>query len=136
MKLVKESLNFERGLDPRDAMQIGLIKERKMKAAYKKMKKVCHQMLMTIENKDKYLNIKEDIQKDYIKIGIEHTNYKIINFYYLVYIPDEDIGDIWAAGYTSNYNGERLILLTQDKIDYDNLEDAVNKMKWWLISIV
>jgi hypothetical protein len=134
-----ESVNFERGLAPVDSMEIGRVNERKIKAAYKQMKEACEEMVKEWEGEPPYMKIKENIQKEFVEIGIEYSPGRTIHFYYLVYVPDPDIeegGTNWAAGYRVKYSkwpspSPNVPSDDQDEIPYDTLEDAINKMKWW-----
>lgn len=147
--VVKEAVNFERGMDPKDSMSIGDVEGRKMKKAreeiYNGIKKIAieHWGGEAWELKDNpYMRIKEKRSKnEYLEIGIEYTPEGpkgSIYYSYVVFVPDPD-KDLteWAAG----YNIERKFRLPQspnarpnedDEIPYDNLEDALGKMEYWL----
>jgi hypothetical protein len=142
-----ESVNFERGLDPKDSMAIGDVTGRKMKVAYDQMKGVINRMIVDwwggveiLQHKSNpYMRIKEKKNKEYLEIGIENQVGESTYYYYLLYIPDTD-GDSnlinWAAGYKISRHPKfsmspNVPKEEQDEIPYDNLEDAINKMKWW-----
>jgi hypothetical protein len=135
---LKESVNFERGIEPIDAMELGDVQGRKMKIAYKQLRKAIEEMAVEwwgpdiLEYEDNpYMRIKELNQKLFIEIGIERTDGATTYFYYLAYVPEPDPdngGANWAAGYEIS----RLFPNSQtDEIPYDSLEDAINKMKYW-----
>jgi len=136
---VKESVNFERGLKPMDSMEIGRVHERKMKAAYRQMKEACEEMIKEWRGEPPYMRIKENIQKEFMQIGVEYTPGSSTYYNYLVYVPDPDIEEgitHWAAGYKIEHRSKwpsspNAPTDEQDEIPYDTIEDAINKMKWW-----
>jgi len=144
-KKLKESLNFERGMDPKDSMELGDVTGRKMKVAYEQIKGAINRMIVDwwggieiLHQKDNpYMRIKEKVHKEYVQIGIENQVGESTYFYYLVYVPytDEDLTD-WAAGYEIHHKSKygyspNVKAQEQDEIPYDTLEDAINKMEYW-----
>jgi hypothetical protein len=151
---VHESVNFERGQDPMDSMELGDVLGRKMKAAREKMKKGIEEVAVRywgdeeiLKHEDNvYMRFKEKRSKnEYLEIGIEYTpeGPSGSSYYsYIVYVPepDEELTE-WAAGYKTNlkFRGASAILKSpnlkdseQDEIPFDTFEDAINKMEYWL----
>jgi len=144
-KKLKESINFERGMDPKDSMKLGDVAGRKMKVAYEQIKGAINRMIVTWwggveilhQKSNPYMRIKEKVHKEYIQIGIENQVGESTYLYYLVYVPDPD-DDLshWAAGYEIHHKSKygyspNVKAQEQDEIPYDTLEDAINKMEYW-----
>jgi DNA-directed RNA polymerase subunit L len=140
-----ESVNFERGIEPVDAMKLGDVTGRKMKIAYKQIKEAINKMAVEwwgneeilTQAYNSYMRIKEKVNPEYIEVGIENQVGESTYFYYLVYVPDPDENlTNWAAGYKINHKSKNSYSPNvktdeQDEIPYDTLEDAINKMEWW-----
>ena len=139
---------FVRGQDPMDSMELGRVNERKIKKARKEMFDGIKKIAIEQWGKDvwelkdnPYMRIKELNQKLFIEIGIEYTPEGPSGskyFAYIIFVPEPDEeGSEWAAGYKI----ERKFRLPQspnampnegDEIPYDNMEDALAKMEYWV----
>jgi hypothetical protein len=139
---------FVRGAEPIDSMSLGDVIGRRMKVAYKQLREAIEKIAVEewgdpeiLKHEDNpYMKIKELKQKLFIEVGIERKEGESTYFYYLVYVPEPDPdngGANWAAGYKTHHKSKwptspNAPAEEGDEIPYDNLEDAINKMKWWI----
>ena len=109
MKLVKEHINFERGLDPKDAMQTGDWKQRSITKAVKELAKE-YKVDFTINNDDpEYFYVVLEYKGNYYSIGLNPTTE--LNF---------------EAQYTDGKKTH------SEEREFDTIEEAKEQLKDWL----
>jgi|GEM_PF-2366369 hypothetical protein len=136
---------FVRGQDPKDAMDIGRVKERKIKNAriqiYEGIKKIVIEYwgkeVWELED-NPYISIKEEWDENSTKIGIEYTPEGPRGSLYYTYIEySREFSDKFAAGYhiQRKFRGPQNPNAPDEEIDvisFDNCKDALAKVKYWI----
>jgi hypothetical protein len=127
-KKVLENFNFERIGDPLDKIQIGRIKERKLKKKGEEiepyLKKVMEEK--TCSKIKTIINLESNIiQKSFI--FYDKIN-KLEPIFYISYYDLNSLG--FSVGFYLQV--EKNDPYKGDEIEYDSLEDCVNKLEYWI----
>lgn len=147
---IKESVNFERGIEPIDSMKLGNVSGRKFKKIHKELSNAINQLAVEwwgdkdiLSHTDNpYMKIVDNSSPDfkgfsdargYVEIGVERTEGSSKYYYYLVWSDEFAYG----AGYTIDHKKVQFSKnpareeTEKNEIPYDTLEEAINKLTWW-----
>lgn len=120
MKLVKEHINFERGLDPKDAMQTGDVLFRKREKIKEELRKAVEILVYDLQISP--MSVSENFDGESTEIefkGLMYTSTKMrLCIYYIGWDHSYYTGFAYPDGHTSSGH-------------YDTIEEAVNKIRWW-----
>lgn len=123
---IKEAQHFQRRGEPLDTLQVGRVVERRERKIHDEMKQA-------IKERMKRLGIKTRIKDESIEGKTDIRFYHEIWEYIFIHLYDEETNwDQYSVAYGIKGNAEP----TSDILDYDTMEEALNKLDYWLFPVL
>ncbi|MDD5649154.1 MAG: hypothetical protein PHF86_01870 [Candidatus Nanoarchaeia archaeon] len=122
-KKVLENFNFERTGNSLDKLKIGRVEERLLRKKSDEIKFAIEEVHKSCPTAEKIKNI---ISESIIHWGFKRKSDNMF-FYIRYYIKLKCFATGWMLGGIGENKA--------DEIEYDTLEECVNKLKWWIINL-